>query len=292
MFLQVIRMWSSFIARIKDSRAAAVSMQQQHHFMLTRACLKRWRWFRSTISSTRASISRAIDLHIISSALLCWKQSALFQAAAREILAAAAAQSVQELRCARGGQSRTAVAVSVMREWRRVCCDCADVRSRVNALQALVLGRMVARSFCRWSRNSARITSIRALVHEFEAVTCDRKLRRTIFVWASLTSRAKRIAERMPECREKLRVFLMSRCLGVFKRHLTFRRKMKACVSDVFALSQRLRCALLRGAVAAWRAATGGAGVIRTRRMFKGLVAAACSFVAASHCAADGEELP
>jgi hypothetical protein len=243
--------------------------------MLTCACLRRWKYFRATIASVRTSISRAIDFYVISTAFLCWVQSALFQAAARDILADAALRSVQELRIARNVSGINALAASAMTAWRRVCCDFADMRSRASVLHAIVLQRRVASSFCQWSRNSTRITRTRALLQAFAAAACDRKMLKVVAEWSFQTRRSKGFAEGVLICRERSRVLLMKFCFGSLKSHLAFRRKMKATTRSVFALMQQLSFSLQRTVIAEWRKRTKESFFATIRVMVQGWVACA-----------------
>jgi hypothetical protein len=225
---------------------------------------------------------------------MCWKQSALFQAAARNLLADAAVQTVQQLRRMRHAQDCNMLKSRVMKAWWCLCCEVVDMRFRASAVQAMVLQRMVVRSFCQWSRDSARIKHTRALVQDFTAAACGRMVLMAYAKWSWKTEQAKEFARRVLFSRAKSRMFLAKTCFGALKSHMVFRQKMKSAASRVSAIMQRLNCVILHAAFAEWRKETQLAFLTAPRVMLQRWVACAsvCSVSAASFCVlAAGEKL-
>jgi hypothetical protein len=190
---------------------------------------------------------------VINNSFLIWKQAALFQAAARDILADAAVSSLQQLRNTTGSRSRTVVACRVMREWRGVICKVAHLRSRASTLNALALYGIVKRAYRQWSFACLRITRIRQLAMRFIVAAGYRRLLTVMFTWRQWSINKKTMSEYLAT----RRLHVLRACFRALADFAAFCCKMKAISCDVFALTRRTMLGLLAKMMGAWRILVG-----------------------------------
>jgi hypothetical protein len=248
-FLQVMQSWFSSVKLLKVARSQAVTLEKMRRDALAGACFNRWRIFFRTITSARSSISRAIDYHVTIKYLVLWHQTAAFQSAARNLIAEAAVESMEQLRSVRATQGAAAICLKVLKEWRRVSRQVADIRSRACDVHSRVLERIVVQVFRQWQRKRR----IRNRLQELGFADVGSRMMRVMRVWRVWARRVKYYRICTFVFKEKKVASYLSTCFWVLRDHLKRRSRMKAAASGVYALTERVRGELLGRILGEWR---------------------------------------
>ena len=252
-FLQAMQNWFSSVKLLKVARSQAATLEKMRLDALASACFNRWRTFFRTITSARSSISRAIDYHVTIKYLLFWHQTAAFQSAARNLIAEAAVESIEQLRSVRATQRAAAICLKVLKEWRRVSREVADIRSRACDVHSRVLERIVVRVFRQWLCKWQRKRRIRNRLQELGFAAVGSRMMRVMRVWRAWARRVKYCRICTFVFKEKRLVSYLSTCFWVLKDHLKHRSRMRAAMSGVYALTERVRGELLGRILGEWR---------------------------------------